>query len=121
MGVDGTDQFTSLDKTASTYTSPRNPAIDTVRLRQRLSDGQMGLFTTFALLMLAAVLALGLVLGLNFRGEASQRGLAEGRSEALLMAETAVGPIFDGRPLSQGLSPKELTDMNRHVKTSISS
>jgi hypothetical protein len=95
-------------------TPPRN-------LRQRLRDGQVGLFTTFALVMLAAVIAIGLVLGLSFRGEAGQRGLAEGRTEALLMAQTAVGPIFDGRPLSQGLSAPEINDMNRLVRTSIRS
>jgi diguanylate cyclase (GGDEF)-like protein len=71
--------------------------------------------------MLAAVIAIGLVLGLSFRGEAGQRGLAEGRTEALLMAQTAVGPIFDGRPLSQGLSAPEINDMNRLVRTSIRS
>jgi diguanylate cyclase len=87
-------------------------------VRQRLRDGQAGLFTTFALVMLAAVIAIGLVLGLSFRGQAGQRGLAEGRTEALLMAQTAVGPIFDGRPLSQGLSAPEIKDMNRLVRTS---
>jgi diguanylate cyclase len=95
-----------------------NAATPPRRLRQRLSDGQAGLFTTFALVMLAAVIAIGLVLGLSFRGEAGQRGLAEGRTEALLMAQTAVGPIFDGRPLSQGLSAPEIKDMNRLVRTS---
>ena len=98
-----------------------NTAMSTTRLKQRLSDGQIGLFTTFAVVMLAAVLGIGLVLGLSFRGEASQRGLAEGRTEALLMAQTAVGPIFDAMPLSQGMSTTEINDMNRLVKTSIRS
>ena len=71
--------------------------------------------------MLAAVLTIGLVLGLSFRGEASQRGLAEGRSEARLMEQTAVGPIFDAIPLSQGMSVSEISDMNRLVTTSVRS
>ena len=90
-------------------------------LKIRLREGQVGLFSTFALVMLAAVLAIGLVLGLSFRAEASRRGLAEGRSEALLMAQTAVGPIFDSMPLSKGLSTSEVNDMTRLVKTSIRS
>lgn len=92
-----------------------------MQLKQRLIDRQIGLFATFALVMLAAVIAIGLVLGLSFRGEASRRGLAEGRSEAVLMSETAVGPIFDGGLLSQGLTPEEFSDMSQLVKRSVRS
>jgi|GEM_PF-1466526 len=113
--------MTRSNTTARPYTLTTNAAMPTIRLKQRLRNGQIGLFTTFAVVMLVAVLGIGLVLGLSFRGEASQRGLAEGRTEALLMAQTAVGPIFDGRPLSQGLSISEINDMNRLVKTSIRS
>lgn len=99
-----------------------NPAlVSSKRLKQRMNDGQVGLFVTFALVMLVAVVVIGLVLGLSFRGEASKRGLAEGRAEALLMAQTAVGPVLDGRPLSGGLSPGEIADMNRLVVASIKS
>jgi diguanylate cyclase (GGDEF)-like protein len=90
-------------------------------LKHRLNDRQAGLFATFALVMLIAVVVIGLVLGLSFRSEASARGLAEGRAEALLMAETAVGPVLDGRPLREGLSARETADMNRLVATSIKS
>jgi diguanylate cyclase (GGDEF)-like protein len=86
-----------------------------------LNDGQVGLSVSFALVMLAAVVVIGLVLGLSFRSETSLRGLAEGRSEALLMAQTAVGPQLDGRSLSYGLSPKENVAMERLVATSIKS
>jgi diguanylate cyclase (GGDEF)-like protein len=112
---------TGIARPKRSTTTPVNSAMPTRRLKQRLSDGQVGLFTTFALVMLAAVLVIGLALGLNIRGEANQRGLAEGRTEALLMAQTAVGPIFDGRPLSQGLSASETKDMDRLVKASIRS
>jgi diguanylate cyclase (GGDEF)-like protein len=108
-------------KTARRYAPIGSSAMPTIRLRQQLRDGQIGLFTTFALVMLVAVLAIGMVLGLSFRGEASQRGLAEGRSEARLMEQTAVGPIFDAMPLSQGMSVSEISDMNRLVTTSVRS
>jgi diguanylate cyclase (GGDEF)-like protein len=88
-------------------------------IKRRIGDGQIGLFATFALVMLAAVIVIGLVLGLTFRSDASQRGLSEGRAEALLIAETAVGPELNGRPLSEGLSANEVKDMNRLVATSI--
>ena len=102
---------------------PRAPLIkkSSQGLKQRLSDGQVGLFATFALVMLAAVIVIGLVLGLSFRSEASRRGLAEGRAEALLIAQTAVGPELGGRSLSYGLSPTETADMDRLVATSIRS
>jgi hypothetical protein len=91
------------------------------KLKRRLNEGQIGLFATFALVMLIAVVVIGLVLGLSFRSEASERGLGEGRAEALLMAQTAVGPELDGRPLSDGLSAREIADMNLLVATSIRS
>jgi diguanylate cyclase (GGDEF)-like protein len=47
--------------------------------------------------------------------------LAQGRSEAALVAETAVEPRLDGRPLSLGLSPIEKTDMNRLVRVAVRS
>jgi diguanylate cyclase (GGDEF)-like protein len=102
--------------------SPSNVrVISLAGLKHRLNDRQVGLFATFALVMLIAVVVIGLVLGLSFRSEASARGLAEGRAEALLMAETAVGPVLSGRPLSEGLSARETADMNRLVATSIKS
>jgi diguanylate cyclase (GGDEF)-like protein len=73
------------------------------------------LFVAFALIMLVGVLLLGLVLALSYRAEATRRGLAQGRSEAVLVAETEVEPRLDGRLLSLGLSPLETKDMNRLV------
>lgn len=79
------------------------------------------LFVTFAVIMLIPVVLLGLVLASDYRHEADRRGLAQGHSEALLMAQTAVEPILDGRPLSDGLSPSETADMQRLVHTSVRS
>jgi diguanylate cyclase len=79
------------------------------------------LFATFAAIMLVPVILLGVVLAASYRNEEDQRGLAQGRSEAVLMAQTAVEPVLDGRPLSQGLRPSETADMNRLVRTSVRS
>jgi diguanylate cyclase (GGDEF)-like protein len=79
------------------------------------------LFGTFAVIMLVPVVLLGLVLATSYRREADRRGLAQGRAEALLMAQTAVEPILNGRPLSQGLSPSETADMQRLVRTAVHS
>ena len=84
-------------------------------------DSPARLFVTFAVIMLAGVLLLGLVLALSYRAEATRRGLAQGRSEAILMAQTAVEPRLDGRPLSEGLSPTETADMDRLVATAVHS
>ncbi len=74
------------------------------------------LFITYALITAIPVVLLGLVLAAAYRSEATQRGISEGRSEAVLVAETAVEPILDGRPIGQGLSPTEVAAMNRLVQ-----
>jgi diguanylate cyclase (GGDEF)-like protein len=79
------------------------------------------LFAIFAVIMLVPVVLLGLVLATSYRREADRRGLAQGHAEALLMAQTAVEPILDGRPLSQGLSPSETAGMQRLVRTAVRS
>jgi diguanylate cyclase (GGDEF)-like protein len=69
------------------------------------------LIVTYALISLIPVLLLGVVLAVSYRAEARQRGLAEGKSEALLVAETAVEPRLTGRPLAQGLTAGEVASM----------
>jgi diguanylate cyclase (GGDEF)-like protein len=61
----------------------------------------------FAAIMLVPVLLIGLILGVSYRSEAQRRGLAQGRDEAVLMAESAVEPMLNGNPLSRGLTPLE--------------
>ena len=61
-------------------------------------------FVTLGVVMMIPVLLLGLVLAHSYQSGANSRGLAEGRSEALLMAQSAIEPLLDGRPLSQRLS-----------------
>lgn len=84
-------------------------------------DSPVRLFATFSLIMLVGVLLLGFALAVSYRAEANRRGLAEGRSEAVLIAETAVAPRLDGRMLSLGLSPVEKMDMNRLVRAAVKS
>jgi diguanylate cyclase (GGDEF)-like protein len=74
------------------------------------------LFFTYAAITALPVVLLGLTLAANYRTEAQGRGISVGRSEALLVARTAVEPVLDGRPLSQGLSPGETVAM-RHLVT----
>jgi diguanylate cyclase len=64
-------------------------------------------FVMFAAIMLVPVLLIGLILGVSYRSEAQRRGLAQGRDEAVLMAESAVEPLLNGKPLSRGLTPVE--------------
>jgi diguanylate cyclase (GGDEF)-like protein len=77
------------------------------------------LFALYAVISLVPVLVLGLVLALSLQGEARKRGLAEGRSEAALVAQTAVSPLLDGRPLSRGISAAEKTRLSRLAAQSI--
>jgi hypothetical protein len=49
------------------------------------------------------VRVLGAVLAASYRVEARRRGIAEARSAAALVAQTAVEPLLDGHPLSEGL------------------
>lgn len=92
-----------------------------VREKTRPRESQLAMFTTFAVVMLVAVLVIGVVLALSYRADANRRGLAEGRAEAVLMAQTAIGPLLDGRPLSQGLSSAEQSSMHHLVSTAIRS
>jgi len=71
------------------------------------------MFWFYAVLCFVPVLVLGIVLAASLRGEARQRGLAEGQAEAILVARTAVEPLLDGRPLSLGLSASERSALRR--------
>jgi len=77
------------------------------------------LFATAACLALIPVLILGVALAANYGSLAQQRGLAEGRSEALLVAQTLVEPILNGSPLSRGLSATQVADLRQHVQEAV--
>ena len=79
------------------------------------------LFVAFAVITLVPVIILGAILSASYRTEADRRGLAQGGSEALLMAKTAVQPLLNGQPLNRGLSPSETTAMTRLVRNVVGS
>ncbi len=78
------------------------------------------LFARYAAISLVPMVMLGIVLSSNLRSEAARRGLAEGKSEAVLVARTAVEPLLDGGSLAHGLSTSELTGLRRLATAAIS-
>jgi diguanylate cyclase (GGDEF)-like protein len=68
---------------------------------------------TYAGASLVPVALLGLMLSLALAGEARNRGIGEGRSEAALIARTAVEPQLDGRPLDRTMSGAEVQALRR--------
>ena len=77
-------------------------------------------FALYAAISLVPVLVLGLVLAVSLRGEAKRRGLAEGRSEAALIAHSAIEPALDGSPIEgRGLSVRQIRDLRRVATTVI--
>jgi diguanylate cyclase len=79
------------------------------------------LYATYAAISLVPVVLLGIVLAWSYGGEAQRRGLAEGRSEAGLVAQTAVAPQLDDRPLANGLNPAERARLYQVVGRSVGS
>jgi diguanylate cyclase len=82
-----------------------------VRRRKTGRFSTTRLIVTYALISLIPVLLLGVILAVSYQAEARQRGLAEGKSEALLVAQTAVEPRLTGRPFGQGLTADEVASM----------
>jgi diguanylate cyclase (GGDEF)-like protein len=77
------------------------------------------LFAVYAVVSVIPILALGLVLASHFRQEAQQRGIDQGRTEAQLIAQTAIEPLLHSAPLSHGLSTGERADLQRLVRRSV--
>jgi diguanylate cyclase len=71
------------------------------------------LFLTYAAISLVPILILGVVLAGSLRGQANERGLDQGRSEAILVARTAVEPLLGGRPLGRGVDRVEKAALRR--------
>ncbi len=82
----------------------------------RAPQSTLRLFAVYAATALLAVTALGVVLALTFRAEANRRGLAQARSEAVLVARTAVEPLLDG-PVGAGLDSPERIALHRLTAT----
>jgi diguanylate cyclase (GGDEF)-like protein len=79
------------------------------------------LFAVYALTSLVPVLVLGLVLAGGDRRDANARGVTESRTEAELLARTAVAPIFSGQVLHAGLTPAESAALHRMSRSAIAS
>jgi diguanylate cyclase (GGDEF)-like protein len=78
-----------------------------------------GLFLTYAMISLVPILILGVVLVASVRRGADQRGLDQGRSEARLVARTAVEPLLGGRPLGLGISGVETAALHRLARHAV--
>jgi diguanylate cyclase len=91
-----------------------------MKLHAAASRSASRLFALYALVSLVPVLVLGLVLAVTYRHNADQRGLAEGRAEAGLLARTAVAPLLSGRPLSASLTPAENAALRRMSTAAVS-
>ena len=79
-----------------------------------------GVVVRHALLSLVPVVLLGAVLASSYRSEAKRRGVEEGRAQAVLLAQTAIAPVIDGRPLNQaGLSADEVAGLKKMSADSI--
>ncbi|WGL50697.1 bifunctional diguanylate cyclase/phosphodiesterase [Nocardioides sp. BP30] len=81
--------------------------------RRRRADSTARSLLTYGLVILVPVVLLGAGLVWNLQATAKSRGLAQARSAALLLAQTAVAPQLDGRGLSAGMSSQERGAMAR--------
>ena len=77
------------------------------------------LFAVYAVVSLIPIVALGFILAAHFRSEAQQRGIDQARSEAQLIAQTAIEPLLGGAPLSSGLTAADLTGMRRLIRHTV--
>jgi diguanylate cyclase (GGDEF)-like protein len=77
------------------------------------------LYARYAAISLVPIVILGIVLAGSLRTEANRQGLAEGRSQAALVARTAVEPLLDGRPLGVGVSADERRALRRLTTSAI--
>jgi diguanylate cyclase (GGDEF)-like protein len=78
------------------------------------------LLVSYALVTLVPVLLLGAALAISFNHISMQRGLNEGERQAMLVAETAIEPQLDGRPLTTALSSREKDILGRLVRHAVS-
>jgi len=105
--------------TVSSSSGSRRPKFQVVTPRAPRARSLPRLFATYALITAVPVTLLGVLLAASYRSEAQQRGLNVGRSEAVLVARTAVAPLLDGRPLSQGLTDVETGDLHGLVAQAV--
>jgi diguanylate cyclase (GGDEF)-like protein len=79
------------------------------------------LFATFATLSLVPVLVLGGVLASQYRSEVQERGVAEGRAEAEVIARLLAETQLQGHSLSSALSAQERKNLGQFAAAEITS
>jgi diguanylate cyclase (GGDEF)-like protein len=79
------------------------------------------LFAVYALASLIPVVVLGVLVGVLTSRQATQSGLRDGRSDALLLARSSIAPQLGGHDLAQGLDAAERATLRRTVRLMISS
>ncbi|HEY5032605.1 MAG TPA: EAL domain-containing protein [Actinomycetes bacterium] len=79
------------------------------------------LFAVYAAISLVPVIVLGLVLASSYRSETARRGLAEARSEASLVASTAIEPLLTGTDLRARLSDLSVTELREVTSQAVDS
>src|SRR5436190_23575379 len=78
------------------------------------------LFVVSAALSLVPVVVLGLVMASSWRSEARRRGVSAGRSEAQLIAQTAIEPLLGATPLHDRLRSGPVYDaLNRVTRRAV--
>jgi len=78
------------------------------------------LFTTHAAIALIPVLVLGAALLWNFRSEEGRRGLREAEAQAKLVAQTAIQPRLDLKPLTPGVPPMNTEQLGKALGRALS-
>jgi signal transduction histidine kinase len=89
------------------------------RAEGKATRGTARLFARHGAIILVPLVALGIGLAVSLRNEAQQRGLDEGTSEARLVAQTAVEPLLENRPIAAGLTARERGDLRALVTTAV--
>lgn len=82
---------------------------------RRAAGSARRLFIVYAAVSLIPVLVLGFVLLKVLDAQANDRGLAQGRADANLIARASIAPMLDGKDLRLGLSSAEQSDLRRSV------
>jgi diguanylate cyclase len=100
-------------------TSTRGARAAVVRPSLSSHRSMVRLVVMYAAISLVPIIVLGLVLAWSYRSEARQRGVAEGQSEAVLVAQTAIEPRLSDRPLGDGLSAPETASLQALVSKAV--
>jgi diguanylate cyclase (GGDEF)-like protein len=77
------------------------------------------LFAVYAIVSLIPIAILGFILAADFRSEAQSRGIDQARSEAHLIAQTAVEPLLGNASLSNGLPAAVRTRLRRLARQTV--